>query len=231
MKVLLFAGGGIGQIVRNVLEQHDNVELVEFDRGYASLSMWATSDELPEFDILFSASPGIKIPVEFCKRAKIGAFNLHTGLLPEGRGFHPLNWALIWGSEKTGITIHEIVESYDAGDVVAQHEVPVFDQDTIRMLRQRVDDFVPQVVSGFFDDPQHFINAKWKQNQAHVTYAPRRYPSDSEINFDASEKEIWDLWRSCDPDQYPAFVVVDDRMCPVVDMSYRDGKLSYKILS
>lgn len=191
-KVLFLGAGKMGELVRNVLESLDNVELVR---------------EYMDYDFIFSASYPKRIPQKYLERTALGAVNLHTGLLPEGRGWHPLNWALIWGRDKTGITIHKVVDSFDAGDICVQQEVPIFETDNIVRLRERVDTFVPMVVQVFFADPVVRMALAKKQNQAHATYAPRRFPEDSELNLDASPTELYNLFRSCDPQEYPAYIM------------------------
>lgn len=180
-------------------------------RGIEGIEVWPqrfVGDKPDAPYLLFSASYPKRIPEDLLAGAALGAVNLHTGLLPEGRGWHPLNWALIWGRDKTGITIHKIVDSFDAGDICVQHEVPIFDTDTIVELRARVDATVPQVIAAFFEQPEHWISYATKQNQAHMTYAPKRRPEDSEINFEAPWRDVWNLYRSCDPVAYPAFVTL-----------------------
>lgn len=205
IKVKLYVGGEMGKLVLGTFDFLDHVERV--------------NEYSKDFDILFAASFPARIPQEDCKLAKMGAVNLHTGLLPRQRGWHPLNWAIIWGDEKVGITIHKITDSFDAGDVVVQEEVPIFETDTIRTLRQRVDTVAPKIISAFFIDPKKFLEEATQQNQALATYAPRRRPEDSELNLEAEPRQVYNLWRSCDPDQYPAFVMFNDDKKIVVSAS------------
>ena len=201
----------MGEIALNVLQMLPNVEIVEDD-----------------MDIIFSASCPVRIDQSWVKRAALGAVNIHTGLLPEGRGSHPLNWALIWGKDKTGITIHKIVDTYDAGDIVLQEEIPIFDTDNIVSLRQRVEDAFPKLVSIFFNDPEGFMREAKKQNQALASYAQKRRVEDSELNMNAPVKDIYNLYRSCHPVEYPAYVMVDGVKHIVTDMQIaEDGELNY----
>lgn len=196
-KVKLYQGGEMGIAAKNVLEQLDNVELVPFEK-------------VGVYDILFSASYAGKIGAEQRASAALGAVNIHTGLLPEGRGSHPLNWALIWGKQKTGITIHKITDTYDAGDICMQHEVPIFETDTIIELRQRVNDFFPQAISTFFQDPERFMREAVQQNQAHASYAQKRTPEDGHLNANATPREMYNFIRAHDPNDYPAFMYRPD---------------------
>lgn len=185
----------MGELARQTIESIDGVELLV-----------GGEKNIGPYDLVFSASYPGRITQATCKIAALGAVNMHTGLLPEGRGWHPINWSIIWGCQKTGITIHKIVDSYDAGDVCVQQEVPIFDTDTVRTLRERIDWAAPQLIRAFFEDPRFYLAKATKQNQAHVTYAPKRRPEDSELNLEASPREQYNLWRSCDPDEYPCFM-------------------------
>jgi len=217
-KVLFFGAGKMGELVRNVLETIDNVEVT---------CIQERCDYLDKYDLIFSASYPHRIPQEACKLTALGAVNLHTGLLPEGRGYHPLNWAIIWGKEYTGITIHKIVDSFDAGDICLQQTMPIFKTDTIRTLRERVDDNVGSVVRAFFASPEKWMSEARKQNQAQVSYAPKRRPEDSELNLDAQTHEIYNLFRSCDPDEYPAFVMVNGTVKRIVKSVSMNGEVTY----
>ncbi len=66
-----------------------------------------------------------------------GVCNLHPGLLPWGRGFYPVFWAL-WERTPAGATLHEVVAALDAGPVVDQIEVEVRADDTGGSLHARV---------------------------------------------------------------------------------------------
>lgn len=74
---------------------------------------------------------------ELIERYDGAIWNLHPGLLPWGRGMYPVFWAL-WEGTPAGATLHELVARVDAGPVVEQREVPVFDCDTGGSLHARV---------------------------------------------------------------------------------------------
>ncbi len=74
---------------------------------------------------------------ELIERYDGAIWNLHPGLLPWGRGMYPVFWAL-WEGTAAGATLHELVARVDAGPIVEQREVPVFDDDTGGSLHARV---------------------------------------------------------------------------------------------
>ena len=59
-----------------------------------------------------------------------GALNMHGSLLPRYRGRAPVNWAILNGETRTGVTLHYMVAKPDAGPIIAQQEVPIGIDDT-----------------------------------------------------------------------------------------------------
>ena len=90
--------------------------------------------------------------------ARIAALNLHGSLLPKFRGRCPVNWVLIKGEQKSGVTLHVMEAKPDAGDIVAQKEVEIAFDDTAHSLflkltsaaRLLMRDILPQLISGSF---------------------------------------------------------------------------------
>jgi len=81
-------------------------------------------------DIVFSFYYRKLLKKTWLELAPLGAFNLHGSLLPKFRGRACVNWALIEGVRETGVTLHEMIERADAGDIVGQERVAVGPDDT-----------------------------------------------------------------------------------------------------
>jgi methionyl-tRNA formyltransferase len=69
-----------------------------------------------------------------------GAINLHYSLLPKYRGVYPVNWAIIRGERRTGVTFHLVGRRIDDGPVLCQADLPIQAEDTARTLQLRLDD-------------------------------------------------------------------------------------------
>ncbi len=65
---------------------------------------------------------------------RLGAFNIHTSLLPKYRGAAPIQYALLNGDRKTGVSIQRMVKKMDAGDITYSHEVPIDEDETSETL-------------------------------------------------------------------------------------------------
>jgi methionyl-tRNA formyltransferase len=67
-----------------------------------------------------------------------GTFNLHASLLPQYRGAAPINWAIINGEEKTGVTTFFIDDAIDTGAIILQREIAIYEDDTAGSLHDRL---------------------------------------------------------------------------------------------
>ncbi len=89
--------------------------------------------------------PNLNIVVAFRMLPKIvwdmpayGTFNLHASLLPHYRGAAPINWAVINGEQKTGITTFFIDEKIDTGHIIFQEEIAIQEDDTAGTLHDKL---------------------------------------------------------------------------------------------
>jgi len=67
-----------------------------------------------------------------------GTFNLHASMLPQYRGAAPINWVLMNGEEKTGLTTFFIKQEIDTGNIILQQEEPIFPEDNAGSLHDRL---------------------------------------------------------------------------------------------
>jgi methionyl-tRNA formyltransferase len=88
-------------------------------------------------DCLFSFHYAHSIPRSLRGVARRGAFNLHLSLLPRWRGRDPIPHVILAGDPETGLTLHEMVEEFDAGDVVGQVRFPVAPRETATTLYEK----------------------------------------------------------------------------------------------
>lgn len=191
-KVKFLGSGFMADEAQRVIAELPNIDLV--------MGVW-------DCDILLTVSHAHRLNDEWLKAPRIGAINVHSGLLPKQRGYHPLNWALIWGDRNCGVTLHKLAESIDAGDIIHQIPFPIGFHDVIHDLREKSRRCVEPLLRRFFSNVDEMMEHAKQQDQSEATYAPKRFASDSQLNLNASEHDIYNLWRSCDPLLYPAFVI------------------------
>jgi len=89
-------------------------------------------------DVLCVVAYGKILPKEILTIAKKGAINVHGSLLPKYRGAAPIQWAILNGEEKTGITTMFMNEKLDEGDMLLKEEVKISKDETFGELWQRL---------------------------------------------------------------------------------------------
>ena len=78
------------------------------------------------------------LPEAVWKMPELGTFNLHASLLPEYRGAAPINWAIINGETKTGVTTFFIDDKIDTGAIILKKETPISETETVGELHDRL---------------------------------------------------------------------------------------------
>ncbi|MEM8585970.1 MAG: methionyl-tRNA formyltransferase, partial [Bacteroidota bacterium] len=132
----------------------------------------------------------------------LGTFNLHGSLLPKYRGAAPINWAIINGEAKTGLTTFFIKHEIDTGDMLLQAETPIGPNETAGDLHDRMmvlgADLVVDTVKLIETGSYHLQ----KQDDRLACPAPKLSREVCQIDFDQSCNKVHDFIRGLSP--YPA---------------------------
>lgn len=131
-----------------------------------------------------------------------GTINLHASLLPDYRGAAPINWAIINGETKTGLTTFQLVHEIDKGGILLQHEMPISMDENVGSLHDRMmqegADLVIQTLNGLANETIE-TQAQDELNEYHQ--APKIFKDDCIIDWNQSSKAIYNLIRGLSP--YP----------------------------
>lgn len=146
-------------------------------------------------DYLFSFYYRNLLPRKVLDIPKIAPLNLHGSLLPKFRGRCPVNWVLIEGEERTGVTLHVMEVKPDAGDIVAQREVEIASEDTAGSLalklasaaRALLREIMPQLEAGRLER---------RPQAGPSSYYGGRKPEDGVIDWKKSATGIYNLIRA-----------------------------------
>ena len=128
-----------------------------------------------------------------------GSLNVHASLLPALRGAAPINWAIIRGHTKTGVTVMRMVEELDAGPMLMRAEEPILPEETATDLAVRLSEVgaatLVEVLAlmEFGEGP-----AETPQDDAAATYAPRLTRDDARIDWSLPADKVADLIRGLD---------------------------------
>jgi methionyl-tRNA formyltransferase len=167
-------------------------------------------------DFLFSFYYRMMLSLALLELPARGALNMHGSLLPRFRGRVPVNWAVIRGERETGATLHYMLEKPDAGDIVAQHAVPILPDDTAVEVFAKVtvaaetalDRALPALLAG--------SAPRIKQDLSRGSYFGGRKPEDGRIDWARGAAEIHNLVRGVAPPYPGAFSDVEGRRVRVL---------------
>ena len=137
---------------------------------------------------------------------KIGTINIHASLLPQYRGAAPINWAIINGEKKTGVTSFLINEVIDTGNILLQKEVAIADDETAGTLHDKLQESGSQLL---LETLQLLENGKTQgidqktmfQNESDLKPAPKIFKDTCKINWNDSTEKINNHIRGFSP--YP----------------------------
>ncbi|MCB0472283.1 MAG: methionyl-tRNA formyltransferase [Flavobacteriaceae bacterium] len=131
-----------------------------------------------------------------------GTFNLHASLLPEYRGAAPINWAIMNGEERTGVSTFFIDEKIDTGRIILQKEVAIDPEDTAGTLHDKL----MVAGAGLVVETVNRIAANTVRTQEQpeglLKPAPKLFRDNCRINWNAPGETIYNTIRGLSP--YPA---------------------------
>lgn len=130
-----------------------------------------------------------------------GTFNLHASLLPDYRGAAPINWAIIQGETKTGVTTFFIDEKIDTGAIIDQLEVAITHEDTAGSLHDKLRDVGLELVCNTLNAIENGSVQSKQQPEKTSKEAPKLFKDNSKIDWRKSAIEIYNSIRGLNP--YP----------------------------
>lgn len=130
-----------------------------------------------------------------------GTFNLHASLLPAYRGAAPINWAIIRGEQRTGVTTFMLNHRIDEGNILLQAETPIAAEDNAGTLHDRLAEMGRGLVVVTLDGLAAGTLAPTPQEGA-ATTAPKIFKEDTRIDFRQEGRRVVDFVRGLSP--YPA---------------------------
>jgi len=128
-----------------------------------------------------------------------GCWNVHASLLPKYRGASPIAAAIRDRQRKTGVTIMQMNEGLDTGDMLGNVATRIRPGETTGMLHDRLAGKGAPLLLGLLDRAEKGKVKRVRQNSAEASVAPRMTKEDGKINWDRSPEEIEAHIRSMQP--------------------------------
>ena len=148
------------------------------------------------------------LPESIWQMPRLGTMNLHGSLLPAYRGAAPINWAIINGESKSGLTTFLIAREIDTGRLIQQIEIPITDLDDAGSVHDKM---MPLGADLVVRSVQRLLTGDIKlqiQDESKVSKAPKIFHEDCEIDVSSSSQAVYDFVRGLSP--YPgAWLTID----------------------
>lgn len=150
-----------------------------------------------------------------------GTFNLHASLLPEYRGAAPINWAVINGETRTGITTFFLQHAIDTGDIIMQEAIDIAPEDNVGDIHDRLMMLGGKLVLRTVDMIEAGNVTLQKQPEADIKPAPKIFKETCELHFDQPVERLHNLVRGLSP--YPAAwcTMQDGRIIKIYKTSFQ----------
>lgn len=184
-----------------IVSQPDKVNARNNKVVFSSIKKFALENNIPIYqfeklsrdgeDILKSLNPDIFVTASFGQIIKqnildiprFGTINVHASLLPAYRGPAPIQWAIINGEKKTGVTIMRTELGLDTGDIYFSREISIEPEDTSSSVFNKLAILGVDCLKEFFNNFDYYINNHTPQDESKASYYPMFKKEDFLINF------------------------------------------------
>ena len=150
-------------------------------------------------DVIVVTAYGQILKREILSMPKYGCINIHASLLPKYRGAAPINWAIINGEEKTGITIMEMEEGLDSGPMLLQSSIEIKEDDDAQKIHDRLSYLGSRAIIQVLREISEGSIKKQLQDDSKATYASKITKDLGKIDWEDRGKDIKNMIRGLKP--------------------------------
>ena len=167
-------------------------------------------------DIFVLVSYAKMIPMSLCDIAPFGCINMHPSLLPKYRGSGPIRGPILNGDKVGGVTIMQIAEAMDAGDILLQEEIILEPKESVRTYEEKAGRAGAALLLKALKGLEEGSVTPTAQNHEDATYLKKISKADGLIDFSKTAAEIERQIRACDP--WPsAFTYINGKIFKIWD--------------
>lgn len=169
--------------------QPTTLKAEEIQRSLASLTA----------DVMVVAAYGLILPKAVLQLPRHGCLNIHASLLPRWRGAAPIQRAILAGDTETGITIMQMDEGLDTGDMLLRRTCPIDENETAETLHGKL----AEIGAGSILEALRLLQdnklTPVRQNNEEATYAPKLLKSEAQIDWRDDARQIERSVRAYNP--------------------------------
>lgn len=146
-------------------------------------------------DAIIVAAYGKILPKEMLDFPRYGCINVHGSLLPKYRGAAPIQWSVINGDAQTGVTIMQMNEGIDTGDILLKRVIPIGIDDTAESMFEKLAELGGKTLIEALEMLERGELHPEKQDESLACYAPMLDKSISLIDWNKTGNEVHNLVR------------------------------------
>ncbi|MEC7134016.1 MAG: methionyl-tRNA formyltransferase, partial [Pseudomonadota bacterium] len=159
-------------------------------------------------DLMVVVAYGLILPTAVLNAPKLGCINVHGSILPKWRGAAPIQRSIWAGDAETGVTIMQMDEGLDTGDMLHIATLPITSEDTSATLYEKLAELGPQALVEVVNEFDRYTPTKQDDSQA--TYAKKLSKEEALINWADDAEQIERNIRAFNP--WPvAWMQVEDQ--------------------
>ncbi|MDW5300566.1 MAG: methionyl-tRNA formyltransferase [Sedimentibacter sp.] len=178
-------------------------------------------------DLIVVVAYGQILNKEILEMPKFGCINVHASLLPKLRGAAPLNWAIINGDDKTGVTTMMMDVGLDTGDILLKSEIGIDENMNVGQLHDKLMIAGAQLLIETLNKIEDNSIVRVKQDDSISSYAPMLNKETQKINWQDSAGNIHNLIRGLSP--WPtAYFNFEDKTVKVYNSSFFNEETHYE---
>ena len=150
-------------------------------------------------ELVIVVAYGKILPKEILEYPEYGCINIHASLLPELRGAAPIQWSVINGFDKTGVTSMQMDEGLDTGDMLLKGEIPIGENDTAGEMHDKLSALGADILEETIKLLLRNELKPEKQDHEKFTYAPMLSKELSPIDWNLTAREVHNKIRGLCP--------------------------------
>ncbi len=150
-------------------------------------------------ELVIVVAYGKILPKEILEYPKYGCINIHASLLPELRGAAPIQWSVINGFDKTGVTSMQMDEGLDTGDMLIKGEIEIGENDTAGEMHDKLSSLGADILEETINLLLKNELKPEKQDHDKFTYAPMLSKELSPIDWNLTAREVHNKIRGLCP--------------------------------
>lgn len=175
-------------------------------------------------DVAIVAAYGLILPKAILDAPKQGCINIHASLLPRWRGAAPIHRAIWAGDEETGITLMQMDQGLDTGDMIAIQKAPITAETTLPNLHDELSRIGAEMIVPCLNDLVKGVLGQTPQPDAGTTYAHMLRKQDGRIDWMQSAEEIDRQVRALTPWPGTWCMTENDKRLKILEVALCDEK-------